>query len=231
MESRAFGLVRRYGREEGHRHGNRTSHYEHNDHLNEALSALRPRRAAKKWPTNKRRKRPRRPGSIIEKIPDCKCKKQRKRIKRKQYYKKNFSYAIKATFKSAEGIEGGPFILTIHVDEVLSMGKVQISQTDLTLWTERACICPRFKVGRTYLILGFEDTANKRLLFDATSVALRWKKFWTRKIRRWEKRKSKRNNTRNPRNEKKSRNAKTTERKSGQRSKAMRQRRPQAAMS
>jgi len=63
------------------------------------------------------------------------------------------------------------------------MGKVQISQTDLTLWTERACICPRLKVGRTYLILGFEDTVNKRLLFDARSVALRWRKIWARKIR------------------------------------------------
>ena len=91
--------------------------------------------------------------------------------------------AIKATFKSGEGIAGGPFILTIHVDEVLKRGKVQISETDLTLWTERDCICPRFKVGRTYLILGYEDSTNKRLLFDSRSVALRWRKIWARKIR------------------------------------------------
>lgn len=193
-----------------------------------AVSVLRTKRVPRK------KKKPRRPGSIFQGIPDCKCKKQRHRIKRKQYYKKGFSYAIKATFKSAEGIEGGPFILTIHVDEVLSMGKVQISQTDLTLWTERACICPRLKVGRTYLILGFEDTVNKRLLFDSRSVALRWRQIWARKIRRWEARKSRRG--RGPRRKqghnKKSRNIKSTERrKLGPRSKTMRQQRKRAHLS
>ena len=91
---------------------------------------------------------------------------------------------LRARFVSAQGIKGGPLIVTIYVDEVLKSTSVVIpTQTQLTLWAGRGCVCPRLHAGRAYLFLGFEDTENNRLLFDETCIAVTWRDVWYGRIR------------------------------------------------
>ena len=58
---------------------------------------------------------------------------------------------MRGTFKSAEGIKGGPLIITIHVEDILKSTHVNIpTATDLTLWAGGGCICPQLTTEKRY---------------------------------------------------------------------------------
>ncbi len=62
--------------------------------------------------------------------------------------------AIKGTFKSAEGIKGGPVTVKIYADEILKSTNVLIpTNTDLTLWAESGCICPYLAAKQQWVYL------------------------------------------------------------------------------
>lgn len=128
----------------------------------------------------------------------CKCRKSSTKLSRRVYVDRRFSFAVKALFIATQGIDGGPVIITIYVQDVLKTASVRIpSNTNLTLWAGRGCVCPSFKNNHPYLLLGFEDRSHSRLLFDDYCIAVRWSEKWKERIPKWEMR-NKRSRQRKP---------------------------------
>ncbi len=91
---------------------------------------------------------------------------------------------MRGRFVSAEGIKGGPLIVSIYVEDVLKANKVPIpSHTELTLWAGHGCVCPHLTQNKTYLFLGFENIKNQRLLFDEISMAVTWRDVWYGRVK------------------------------------------------
>ncbi|KAK2711771.1 hypothetical protein QYM36_012778 [Artemia franciscana] len=117
---------------------------------------------------------------------ECRCFKIQ-RLKKQLYYKSHFKYAIRGRCKAIQ-VFGDLTVTNIHVYDVFKQSKVKIMpNAEYTLWTNSSCLCPRIELGREYLLLGFEDIENQRLLHLSNSIALEWHKQHAEKILKWDK--------------------------------------------
>nr|XP_053643627.1 secreted frizzled-related protein 3-like isoform X3 [Cherax quadricarinatus] len=119
-----------------------------------------------------------------EQVP-CECRQQRP-LRQGLYTKLHFDYVLRGSVKSVDTY-GELTLTTVLVKEVVKAGRVLVlTATDAYLWTNRSCICPPLSINQDYLLLGWEDFTNSRLLYLDGSVALPYKKKYVRKILKWE---------------------------------------------
>ncbi|XP_069948625.1 secreted frizzled-related protein 3 isoform X4 [Cherax quadricarinatus] len=124
------------------------------------------------------------PQAIIASVP-CECRQQRP-LRQGLYTKLHFDYVLRGSVKSVDTY-GELTLTTVLVKEVVKAGRVLVlTATDAYLWTNRSCICPPLSINQDYLLLGWEDFTNSRLLYLDGSVALPYKKKYVRKILKWE---------------------------------------------
>ncbi|XP_068212348.1 LOW QUALITY PROTEIN: secreted frizzled-related protein 3-like [Palaemon carinicauda] len=115
----------------------------------------------------------------------CECGKTRK-LREKLYKARKFHYVIRGTVKSVDTF-GSLTLTTMTVSEVVRAGRViVIVGKDTYLWTNRSCECPPLTPEQDYIILGWEDFANSRLLYLDGSVAVPYRRRYVRKIKLWE---------------------------------------------
>lgn len=115
----------------------------------------------------------------------CECRKPRL-LQERVYKRRRFDYALRGTVKSVDTF-GELTLVTVAVRKVVRMGQVQLSDGfDAHLWTNRSCACPPLVLNEEYLLLGWEDFANNRLLYLDGSIAVPYKRKYVRKIQKWD---------------------------------------------
>ncbi|XP_064101710.1 secreted frizzled-related protein 3-like [Macrobrachium nipponense] len=115
----------------------------------------------------------------------CECGKPKK-LREKLYKARKFHYVIRGTVKSVDSF-GSLTLTTMTVTEVVRPGRViVIVGKETYLWTNRSCECPPLTPDEDYIILGWEDSANSRLLYLDGSVAIPYRRRYVRKIKLWE---------------------------------------------
>ncbi|XP_076034403.1 secreted frizzled-related protein 3-like isoform X2 [Oratosquilla oratoria] len=115
----------------------------------------------------------------------CKCGKT-PRLRRKLYLARNFHYVFRAEVQRVVTF-GSLTVTNVTVRDVLrSRGVVLVPGEEAHLWTNSSCACPPLNISTEYLLLGWEDLANVRLLYVEGSLALPYDKDHFKKIRRWE---------------------------------------------
>ncbi|CAM1306120.1 FRZB (predicted) [Pycnogonum litorale] len=115
----------------------------------------------------------------------CQCLKV-PRLCRKLFLQGGYHYAIKAEIRSMEVI--GELTLTnVTINHVIKQTSVPLeAMSTALLWTNSSCPCPKLAVGRKYLIIGYEDVVNGRLLYVFGSVGTRWRNVYIKRINDWD---------------------------------------------
>nr|XP_045591910.1 secreted frizzled-related protein 3-like [Procambarus clarkii] len=115
----------------------------------------------------------------------CQCSKPRP-LRQRVYARQHYNYVLRGTVKSVETY-GDLTLTTVVVKEVVVTGRVLVlTPADAHLWTNRSCICPPLSLNQDYLLLGWEDADNSRLLYLEGSIALPYKRKYVLKIQKWE---------------------------------------------
>lgn len=124
------------------------------------------------------------PRQEVAEVP-CECGTEKK-LRQKLYKARHFHYVIRGTVKSVDTF-GGLTLTTATVNEVVRAGRVHLLVGgDAHLWTNRSCACPPLTPTNEYIILGWEDFANSRLLYLDGSLAVPYRKRYVRKIKTWD---------------------------------------------
>ncbi|XP_064601508.1 secreted frizzled-related protein 3-like isoform X2 [Liolophura sinensis] len=130
--------------------------------------------------------------------PDCKCPKQA-RPNRNLYRKNGYNFAMQA--KPIHSLRTGNRAVTrVQVLSAPVVGKVPIKiGSSVELWSNFTCICPELVLNKEYLILGFEDGDQAKLLYLENSIAVPWRKKWESRVK-WAKRRKGRRSRKGRRN-------------------------------
>jgi len=125
---------------------------------------------------------------IVPRLPNCTCGDKIK-LRKGVYLANKYDYAIRGYYISAQHISGGkrsgPLVLKMRVNQVLKHSKVRIPEnSDVTLWVEEGCVCPRLRKKYEYLILCYEE--DNRLLYQKGCMAVKWRKVWAARVKKWE---------------------------------------------
>lgn len=102
-----------------------------------------------------------------------------------------FVPVLKVQVKSKE--RSGPWWqFSILVQSVFRMGSSQVKRGVQALWVpdrDLSCGCPALQMGRTFLLIGAEESGRswvpeeRRLVADRTTMALQWREHWSPKLR------------------------------------------------
>ncbi|KAG1659035.1 Secreted frizzled-related protein 3 [Nymphon striatum] len=130
--------------------------------------------------------------NIIEKgtteidTAQCKCKNV-PRLCRKLYLQGQYHYAIKAKVNSIK-VHGELTLINVTVLHVIKHTKIPLKvKANVFLWTiNSSCPCPQLSIGKKYLIIGYEDVDNARLLYIFGSVGTRWRNVYTKRLSDWD---------------------------------------------
>ncbi|XP_042215330.1 secreted frizzled-related protein 3-like [Homarus americanus] len=115
----------------------------------------------------------------------CECLKTRP-LRKRVYRRRNFDFVVRGKVRSVDTF-GSLTLTTVAVTKVVRKGRVQvIPGADAHLWTNRSCACPPLPLHQDYLLLGWEDFANSRLLYLDGSIAVPYRKKHVKKIQNWE---------------------------------------------
>ncbi|TRY85557.1 hypothetical protein DNTS_017177 [Danionella cerebrum] len=100
-------------------------------------------------------------------------------------------YVLKVQVKSKE--RSGPWWqFSILVQSVFRTGSSKVKRGLQALWVpdrDVSCACPALQTGRTFLLIGAEESTRswvpeeKRLVADRTTMALQWREHWSPKLR------------------------------------------------
>ncbi|KTF90677.1 hypothetical protein cypCar_00028708 [Cyprinus carpio] len=100
-------------------------------------------------------------------------------------------YVLKVQVKSKE--RSGPWWqFSILVQSVFRMGSSHVKRGIQALWVpdrDLSCGCPALQMGRTFLLIGAEESGQswvpeeRRLVADRTTMALQWREHWSPKLR------------------------------------------------
>uniref|UniRef100_A0A673MDS4 Netrin-1-like n=1 Tax=Sinocyclocheilus rhinocerous TaxID=307959 RepID=A0A673MDS4_9TELE len=100
-------------------------------------------------------------------------------------------YVLKVQVKSKE--RSGPWWqFSILVQSVFRMGSSHVKRGIQALWVpdrDLSCGCPALQIGRTFLLIGGEESGRswvpeeRRLVADRTTMALQWREHWSPKLR------------------------------------------------
>ncbi|XP_017327775.1 netrin-1 [Ictalurus punctatus] len=100
-------------------------------------------------------------------------------------------YVLKVQVKAKE--RSGPWWqFSVWVQSVFRVGLSQIKRGLQTLWVpdrDVSCSCPTLQVGRTFLLIGAEESrrgwapGERRLVADRSTMALQWREHWNPKLR------------------------------------------------
>uniref|UniRef100_A0A673H8E2 Netrin-1-like n=1 Tax=Sinocyclocheilus rhinocerous TaxID=307959 RepID=A0A673H8E2_9TELE len=100
-------------------------------------------------------------------------------------------YVLKVQVKSKE--RSGPWWqFSILVQSVFRMGSSHVKRGIQALWVpdrDLSCGCPALQMGRTFLLIGAEESGRswvpeeRRLVADRTTMALQWREHWSPKLR------------------------------------------------
>ncbi len=102
-----------------------------------------------------------------------------------------FVPVLKVQVKSKE--RSGPWWqFSILVQSVFRMGSSHVKRGIQALWVpdrDLSCGCPALQMGRTFLLIGAEESSRswvpeeRRLVADRTTMALQWREHWSSKLR------------------------------------------------
>uniref|UniRef100_A0A672RPW1 Netrin 5 n=1 Tax=Sinocyclocheilus grahami TaxID=75366 RepID=A0A672RPW1_SINGR len=100
-------------------------------------------------------------------------------------------YVLKMQVKSKE--RSGPWWqFSILAQSVFRMGSSRVKRGIQALWVpdrDLSCGCPALQIGRTFLLIGGEESGRswvpeeRRLVADRTTMALQWREHWSPKLR------------------------------------------------
>ncbi|KTG46663.1 hypothetical protein cypCar_00005444 [Cyprinus carpio] len=100
-------------------------------------------------------------------------------------------YVLKVQVKSKE--RSGPWWqFSILVQSVFRMGSSHVKRGIQALWIpdrDLSCGCPALQIGRTFLLIGGEESGRswvpeeRRLVADRSTMALQWREHWSPKLR------------------------------------------------
>ncbi|XP_048730417.1 secreted frizzled-related protein 3-like isoform X2 [Ostrea edulis] len=120
----------------------------------------------------------------------CKCNLKTSKPKRKKFKQGKYQFAIQGKIRQQGIVNNANTVTRVEVLKVLKKSKVHIKlNSTVDIWTNSTCVCPKLIRNRTYLLIGYEDTATQRLLFLDNCLAIRWHKRWVKRIKKWDKRK------------------------------------------
>ncbi|XP_026878505.2 secreted frizzled-related protein 3 [Electrophorus electricus] len=113
----------------------------------------------------------------------CKCKNVR--LAQKTYIKNNYNYVIHAKVKEVKG-RSHDLSAVVEVKDVLKSSLVNIPRDTVTLYYSSGCLCPPLTANEEYLIMGYENEEQSRLLLIDGSIAQKWKERLGHKVKRWD---------------------------------------------
>ncbi|XP_077083780.1 netrin-1 isoform X2 [Siphateles boraxobius] len=100
-------------------------------------------------------------------------------------------YVLKVQVKGKE--RSGPWWqFSILVQSVFRMGSSHVKRGVQALWVpdrDLSCGCPALQTGRSFLLIGSEESGRswvpeeRRLVADRTTMALQWREHWSPKLR------------------------------------------------
>ncbi|XP_066285374.1 netrin-4-like [Branchiostoma lanceolatum] len=100
---------------------------------------------------------------------------------------KHYDFALRARVKDAHDL-GSHVAVTVQIRKVILSKTVSVEKGEAkvwpTSWAEHGCTCPIMNVGEEYLLTGFEDVVNNRLIVNETSYVKEWAQATTRDITR-----------------------------------------------
>ncbi|CAH1241144.1 FRZB [Branchiostoma lanceolatum] len=127
--------------------------------------------------------KPRENGPRKQRCPKCK----RLKASYKNYGKKTYHYALRVQVKGTE-TRGSELATTVNVLEEWKHHAISVPKGEVQLWTNSTCRCPRLKVNQEYVIMGYEDSTNGRLLLLPDTMVTNYASKWQKRFKKWERR-------------------------------------------
>ncbi|XP_019632159.1 PREDICTED: secreted frizzled-related protein 3-like isoform X1 [Branchiostoma belcheri] len=118
-----------------------------------------------------------------EKCPKCK----RLKASYRNYEKKTYHYVLRVQVKGTE-TRGDQIATTVTVLEEWKHHAISVPKGEVQLWTNSTCKCPRLKVDQEYIIMGYEDSTNGRLLLLPDTMVTNYSSRWQKRFKKWERR-------------------------------------------
>ncbi|CAL4067025.1 unnamed protein product [Meganyctiphanes norvegica] len=124
------------------------------------------------------------PGKVED---DGKCQCQRTpKLREKLYKNRKYDFVFRAVVQSVETF-GRLTLSIVHIKEIVKPGRVMVPEgLNAHLFTNRSCACPPLQNDKEYLLMGWEDFVNSRLLYLEGSLAVPYRKKFARKVKVWE---------------------------------------------
>ncbi|KAF7248738.1 Netrin-4 [Varanus komodoensis] len=114
----------------------------------------------------------------------CECKDQALRNS-KIFCGMKYTYVLKAKILSAHD-KGSHAEVNVKIQKVLKSTKLKIFRGKRILypesWTNRGCTCPILNPGLKYLVAGYEDVQDGKLIVNMKSFVQRWKPALGKKV-------------------------------------------------
>ncbi|MBN3300271.1 SFRP3 protein, partial [Amia calva] len=110
----------------------------------------------------------------------CKCKSIKLTIN--TYLRKNYNYVIRARVREIRS-RNHDVSAVVEVKDVLKSSLVNIPRDVVTLHSNSGCLCPRLNANEEYIIMGYENEEQSRLLLIEGSIALKWKDRLGRRVK------------------------------------------------
>lgn len=95
-----------------------------------------------------------------------------------------FIVAIRGKIKRQKTVNSVNTVTIVTVIKVLKSGRVPLAEnTDIEIWTNSTCVCPKLSRKREYLLIGYEDIVTSRFLFLDNCLAARWQNKWEKRFK------------------------------------------------
>ncbi|XP_019632161.1 PREDICTED: secreted frizzled-related protein 3-like isoform X3 [Branchiostoma belcheri] len=128
------------------------------------------------------------PEAIVTEEPPEKCPKcKRLKASYRNYEKKTYHYVLRVQVKGTE-TRGDQIATTVTVLEEWKHHAISVPKGEVQLWTNSTCKCPRLKVDQEYIIMGYEDSTNGRLLLLPDTMVTNYSSRWQKRFKKWERR-------------------------------------------
>ncbi|KAK0049363.1 secreted frizzled-related protein 3 [Biomphalaria pfeifferi] len=101
--------------------------------------------------------------------------------------KHNYNYAVKVQMVRGKRVSENEMMYKVKLAQVIFSGRtVKFPATsDVTLWVNATCACPKLHRGREYLIMGHAEGAVSKLLISPLTIVTAWKESQATQINKW----------------------------------------------
>jgi netrin receptor unc-5 len=119
---------------------------------------------------------------------DCgNCKRYSRRMNKGKYCKRDFALQVQIVERETVGqwVKFSANVMNIFKRDN------RIKRGTSTIWVsadDLSCKCPKVRLRKTYLVIGKDGKApdNDGIVLDRTSIVVRWKDEWERRLRKFQ---------------------------------------------